>query len=222
MITIKRRLLVLSALFVVCWAALHAAGREGTLPPREALRTLPVEVAGWRSTSDAPLDPKVLAVLGADDYVNRVYSNRDGRQASLYVGYYTSQRQGDSIHSPLNCLPGAGWQPIRQTRLALPAPGSSSMERPAFVVNDVVVQKGEDRQLVLYWYQSQGRVIASEYSAKALLFIDAVRSGRTDAALVRIVTPVDRQDEDGDGDATRVALDFAGGLLSVLGRYLPE
>jgi EpsI family protein len=218
----QRRLLVLSVLFVVCWGVLNSASGQGAPPPRETLRTLPVEVAGWKSTSDVPLDPKVLAVLGADDYVNRVYTNASGRQASLYVGYYASQRQGDSIHSPLNCLPGAGWQPVQQARLPLPASDSSSMERPAVVVNGVVVQKGEDRQLVLYWYQSQGRVIASEYSAKALLFVDAIRSGRTDAALVRIVTPIYKHVEDGDSEAERMASGFASSLLPVLGRYLPD
>ena len=217
----RGRLLVLSVLFVSCWWWLSLASAAAELPPRERLAGLPKELAGWKSVADVPLDPKILQVVGTDDYVNRAYAD-GARQLSLYVGYYASQRQGDSIHSPLNCLPGAGWQPVQQRRLIVPAATSSTQDRPSVAVNGVTVQKGEDRHLVLYWYQSHGRVIASEYSAKALLFFDAVRTGRTDAALVRIVSPIRAHVATAERDAERAALAFATGLLPALDRYIPN
>jgi EpsI family protein len=108
----------------------------------------------------------------------------------LYVGFYGSQRQGDSIHSPLNCMPGSGWEPVRRTRRTLevndgPAGASRSIE-----INELLIQRGPEYQVVFYWYQSRGRVTSSEYWSKALALSDAIRLNRTDAAIVRVVAPV--------------------------------
>jgi EpsI family protein len=216
------RLLALTAAFVSCFAVLMFASRGGVIPAREPLERLPFELGDWQGQSAAPLDAKILAALGADDYINRIYRNQNGREASLYIGYHASQRQGDSIHSPMNCLPGTGWQPIRSDRLELQDPRAAGVDGRRIAVNDVLIQKGEDRQLVLYWYQSQGRVVASEYSAKALLFVDAVRTARTDAALVRIVTPVAGIADPAEHEARDAARDLVDHLLPVLDRHLPN
>ena len=91
----------------------------------------------------------------------------------LYAGYYRSQRQGDTIHSPQNCLPGAGWRPVSSATINLTSPGGS------VPVNQYVIQKGLDQQVVLYWYQGRGRVVANEYANKALLMWDAATLQRT-------------------------------------------
>jgi EpsI family protein len=167
----------------------------------------------------------VLAILGADDYTIRIYTDRLGHQAALYIGYHASQRQGDSIHSPMNCLPGAGWQPMGSERLPLTTvlrDSPESRQATTVTVNKVLIQKGEDRQLALYWYQSHGRIVASEYVAKALLFVDAVRTGRTDAGLVRIVVPIDPQSSRGELEAQNTATSFAAVLMPLLPRHLPQ
>jgi EpsI family protein len=169
-----------------------------------------------------PLDPRVLAVLGADDHLMRLYQDPGGRPLSLYVGFHAAQQRGDSIHSPMNCLPGAGWQPITAERLEIAdhRNGPASADRTV-TVNGVTIEKGDTRQLVLYWYLSQGRVIASEYRAKGYLFLDALRTGRSDAALIRIVTPLDRSPGDID-QARATATAFAGDLLPLLAPFIPE
>jgi EpsI family protein len=218
--TIRTRAVLLAVLFVASWAALGARARTDAAPARVPLLGLPMTIDDWKGRPSAPLDARVLAALGADDHLLRVYSNGAGQQAGLYIGFHASQRQGSSIHSPMNCLPGAGWQPISHGRLAIPdqrdaAPGATAE------VNHVIIQKGDARQVVLYWYQSQGRVVASEYSAKAYLFLDAARAGRSDASLVRIVTPIG----DGSGGEARArdaAVSFATSLLPRLAPYLPE
>jgi EpsI family protein len=103
---------------IVLSALIGAAGIYGTRAQierpveRESLATFPSDVSAWKSAGDIPLDDEVLGVLGVDDYVNRVYEHAGQPPVSLYIGYYNSQRQGDAIHSPQNCLPGSGWQPV--------------------------------------------------------------------------------------------------------------
>ena len=193
---------------------------------RQSFDRFPRQVGGWENARDEAIEPRVLAVLGADEYLNRVYW-RDKKQAlGLYIGYYQSQRQGDAIHSPLNCLPGAGWQPVSDTDITFTVPTSvanaaTPAERP-ISVNRYIIQKGEHRQLVLYWYQSQGRVIASEYWSKIYMVLDSMRTNRTDAALVRVVVPIDGSSSSAEANAERTAVDFARTMFPLLGEYLPS
>jgi EpsI family protein len=130
---------------------------------------------------------------------------------ALYIGYYASQRQGDTMHSPQNCLPGAGWQPI-DSGIVRVRSGARDVD-----VNRYVVQKGGDRQVVLYWYQGRGRVTANEYANKMWLMLDAARVHRTDGGLARLITPVVTDPT----EATAHAAAFAATLLPVLSEYLP-
>lgn len=175
---------VIAAGIIVC-AGIYADGASSPerLPPREPLATTPVTLRGWQGR-DAPLDDDMVAQLGVDDYINRRYLAADAPPVALYVGYYASQRQGDTIHSPQNCLPGAGWQPVTNERTTVDLGGRS------IPVNRLVIQKGLDRQAVFYWYQGRSRVVASELGNKAWLMLDAARLHRTDGGLVRAITPV--------------------------------
>ncbi len=217
--TIHSRSIVLAAIFLSCWGFLGVRARSAPLPSRAPLLELPLNIADWQGRAGPTLDANVLAVLGVDDHLSRIYTNANSRQTGLYIGFHESQKQGDSLHSPMNCLPGAGWLPGPARRLALRDPRGPA--HPAITVNRVIVQKGETRQLVLYWYQSQGRVIASEYAAKAYLFVDAVRRARTDAALVRIVTAIDGS-ASAEEAAEHAAASFAEALLPLLPNHLPS
>jgi EpsI family protein len=179
--------------------------------PRQPLTALPLTIGGWTGRDAAPFADDVLEQLGADDYVNRNYVGDSGVPISLYVGYYASQRQGDSIHSPQNCLPGAGWQPVEAGVFGLGPRGRQVS------VNRYVVQKGLDRQVVLYWYEGRGRVIANEYVNKFWLMLDAARLHRTDAGLVRLIAPVLSD----PARATEDAAAFGAALLPYLSLSLP-
>jgi EpsI family protein len=156
-----------------------------------------------------------MKTLGADQYVSRVYGGPKAQVAGLYIGYYRTQRQGDTIHSPLNCLPGAGWQPVSAGRVSIPIDGREPIE-----VNRYIVQKGEERQLVLYWYQSQGRVVASEYWGKVYLVLDAIRTRRSDAALIRVTSPIGTGET--EDEAAQYAVDFVRTLFPRLVEHLPS
>jgi EpsI family protein len=177
------RALLAAAIIVAAGIYASGASTPERLPSRETLATTPVSLQGWQGR-DVALDDDVLAQLGVDDYINRRYMAADAPPVALYVGYYASQRQGDTIHSPQNCLPGAGWRPVSAERATVDLGGRT------IPVNRFIIQKGLDRQAVFYWYQGRSRVVASEFANKAWLMLDAARLRRTDGGLVRAITPV--------------------------------
>ena len=170
----------------------------------------------WQG-NELRLDQAVLDVLKLSDYTMRVYASQSDSGHKnipiwLYIGYYQSQRTGATYHSPKNCLPGAGWQFVQSEQVNLLVPGRGSI-----VVNNVLIQKGLEKQVILYWYQDRGRIIASEYSAKAYMIWDAMTRNRTDGSLVRISVPVERSAE----EAFAVAVEFLNDIFPLLSGYLP-
>jgi EpsI family protein len=189
------------------------------VPPRASFDAFPLRIGGWHGVTNAPFDGAVLEALGVDDYVSRTYYDADRAGVSLYVGYYASQAQGDTIHSPLNCLPGLGWEPVSKSVLRLIVPGTPRSE---FTSNRYVVQKGRERHVVLYWYQGRGRIVANEYWSKLLLMADAVRLGRTDAAIVRVIAPIQGPGQNAVDDAERKAVSFVQAIVPHLDPYVPR
>ena len=161
-------------------------------PPALPLAQFPKQIDQFNSIADVPFDKETLEILKPSDYLNRVYYEPGAGQVGLYIAYFETQRTGATIHSPKNCLPGSGWTPTVSaiTTLALPDGRQVPM-------NLYLIRKGLEETVVLYWYQSHGRVIASEYAGKFYMVYDALRLNRTDAALVRVTAPVVNGDEDG-------------------------
>ncbi|MEO8680115.1 MAG: exosortase C-terminal domain/associated protein EpsI, partial [Vicinamibacterales bacterium] len=235
-------LIVRALILFGCLAATSAvmAGARSAEPAvvRMSFDQFPMTLGSWRAVQDPPMEPEILQVLGVDDYLSRAYYRPDGQGVGLYAGFYKSQRQGDTIHSPLNCLPGAGWEPLSQTRLSIDLAGAKApalhrtapalhlegdgFSRRRIEVNRYVVQKGLERQLVLYWYQSHGRVVASEYTSRLLLIHDAIRLNRTDGSLVRVIAPIPVGAEDGGASAEALAVRFVRVLVPALSGYLPS
>jgi len=173
------------------------------------LRDFPSAIDSWRS-EDEPFDPEVVQEIGVDDYTNREYFSGGSRSIELYIGYYKDQRSGDAIHSPKNCLPGEGWEPVHSSRVQIGSAGS-----PA-TVNEYLVEKGSERDLVLYWYQTHGRIVASEYWAKFWLVADGVRGRSTDGAMIRLWTTA----EDGEENAQARAMEFARRVYPEVSEFL--
>jgi EpsI family protein len=192
-------------------AYVHVSARH-EISMRADLDTIPLRLGGWTGTPAGELSEETLRVLGADAYIERIYTS-EGAAApvALFVGFYGRQRQGDAIHSPLNCLPGSGWTTLERARVRVPAD-------PAPIdVNRLLVGKGFDRYEVLYWYESRGRAVASEYTNKLLLVADAIRFNRSDGAIVRVMTPVGKSPE----AAQRTATAFVRAAYPALRRHLP-
>jgi EpsI family protein len=205
-----RAALVIAILVAMQLWPRHSGPDRG--PSRIPLPALPMQLAPWVGRDAGSFEDDVVAETGVDEYLNRVYVAPGQTPVALYVGYYATQRQRDRIHSPQNCLPGAGWQPLSSTTLRLATNDGASVP-----VNQVVIQKALDRQVVLYWYAGRGRTIASEYANRWWLMLDAARLHRTDGGLVRILAPV----VGNPSRAAHDAADFAALLLPELPKYLP-
>lgn len=205
----RPRLRVVSAALVLAAgiALAQLVARGEAVPTRRPLDELAREVGAYRG-ADEELEPGVLAALGVTDVVMRRYAAAGRAPIVLYAGFYATQRTGAIIHSPRQCLPGNGWSILSAERVAL---------EPGVLVNRVLVAKGEDRQVVVYWYQERGRVVASEYWGKAYLVWDSMTRRRSDGALVRVSAPVL-----GDEAAVdREVMDFSRAVLPLLTEFLP-
>jgi EpsI family protein len=215
----KIRIVILSLFMLAAAATISYASRPEIIPLRQSLEGLPMRFADWNGWRSTDMTQKVQDILGVDDYIRRVYHRGDSVHVSLYIGYYESQQTGQTIHSPMNCMPGSGWNPIRNERISIPVGGDTTIE-----VNRITIQKGGTSQVVLYWYQSQGRVVASEYMGKIYTVLDALRTNRTDAALIRLVVPVqgDKLTDEAELMAERVAVEFTQDLFPLLSDFLPD
>ncbi len=217
---------VLTALLAAAMILLHARGDVDYVPPSKPLDQLPTVVGGWVG-QDVAISQDVLDVLGKGVFLNRVYQqglpagNRpvevrpQGVPVGFFVAYFPTQRSGQSIHSPQNCLPGAGW-----TFDSSGVTEFTDANGKTFRVGDYIISNGSDRQEVLYWYQSHGRSIANDYVAKLYMLTNSIRYGRTDAALVRVITPVERN-EGRQSAHERVVL-FARMVTPLLPAYVPD
>lgn len=206
------------ALLIAAGVAARADHTED-VPPRATFDAFPMHLGEWSGMAQPPLSKAVLDVLRADDYLTRVYFNTDHAVVGLYIGFWRSQRQGDTIHSPLNCLPGAGWEPVSHRTTGVVDPRNPN--GPTIVVNRYLIQKGIERQLVLYWYQSHSRIIASEYWSKFYLIADGMRLNRTDGAIVRVIAPMNGATAEAEQRAEQQATQFVRLLLPQLDRFLP-
>jgi len=144
-------------------------------------------MGGWKMVQEGVIEKQIQDVLRADDTLQRTYADT-GKDAAvgLFIAYFETQRTGRSPHSPRNCLAGAGWEPSFSDIFPITIPGESE----PIEVNRYIIAKADEKSVVLYWYQTPKRVIASEYRAKLFLVADAIRYNRTNTALVRVVVPV--------------------------------
>jgi EpsI family protein len=194
----------------------YAASRGEKVPAGPPLDLFPSQLGTWHETQNFPVEQEIRDQLKADDLLNRLYAEPQSNVAAgLFIAYFKTQRTGQSPHSPKNCLPGSGWEPEATGLLDISLAGQPEPIR----INRYVVSHGGEKSVVLYWYQSQRRVIASEFSAKFWLVMDSIRYHRSDTALVRVTVPVSGGNQDA---ATQNGVEFVRTLFPMLKSYLPE
>ena len=206
---------ILTVVLLAQAALFYGLSRAETIPAHRPLAQFSLDDPNWRMTEDVQLDKETLDVLKADDILSRVYTNQNnGAVATLFVAYFETQRTGKTPHSPKNCLPGSGWVPTQSGTVTIPVAG----ETQPIHINRYIVSRGQNQSVVLYWYQSRNRVIASEYAAKIYTVADSIRYNRSDTALVRVVVGVN----DGNTQAAlNAATNFAKAFFLPLKNYLP-
>ena len=184
------------------------------VPLKKSLKEFPLELGGW-SGQEREMDPKIKGVLGVEDSMMRVYRNERGFPLWFYVGYYESQTKGDIIHSPKHCYPGSGWRTVQNQIEEIVL---SDRSGDTIRINRFLIQKGMEKQLVLYWYQERGRINISEYWAKLYMILDAITRNRTDGSLVRISAPV----VDSVKETLKCETEFVRLVVPLLKEFLPE
>jgi len=195
-------------------ATFYGCSRKEITPKNVPLAEVPKHFGSWSLRSEGVVEPEIQEVLKADEVLTRSYmSSGNQADAHLFVAYFRSQRTGRAPHSPKNCLPGAGWSATVSDEVAIPIAGRAPIE-----ANRYIIQKGDAKSVVLYWYQSRDRVVASEYKAKVYVIADAIRYNRTDTALVRVIVPIINNDVSG---AEQTATDFVQAAFTPLRHHFP-
>jgi len=194
---------------------LHARGDSDVIPASAPLSQVSRVIEGWTGTN-VPIDQETRDVLGAGDFLSRVYT-RQGQSLpiGLFIGYFPTQRSGVTIHSPKHCLPGAGWS-FESSRYVSLQDANGKIHR----VGEYIIGNGEQRQFVIYWYQAHGRSVANEYMAKFYLVADAIRMHRSDGALIRVLTPIGSMENTSKARGRVEA--FTKQLMPMLPRFIPN
>lgn len=183
------------------------------IKPNRAFSQFPLELGPWRGVT-SQMDPKVYNILGVEDYIMANFSKGTGQAVNLYVGFYESQSKGDLIHSPKNCMPGAGWNIVQSSAIPIDLPKSGKTIKIA----RLLLNKDGQKQVVYYWFQSRGRIISSEYMQKIWLVVDSITKNRTDGSFVRLITPVIKNETSAEFLLTQ----FADDVYPALKQFIPN
>jgi EpsI family protein len=207
---------IVTILLVLQGLVFYAIGlRAETTPSLAPLASLSSSLSGWQLYKDIKIDQETLDVLKADDTLNRIYINPDSTSSAfLFVAFFKTQRNNQAPHSPKNCLPANGYEPIESGHIQVAVPGRAE----PIEINRYLTVRGEEKSVTLYWYQSHDRVIAGEFSARFWLVADSIRFHRSDTSLVKVVVPVRNNDADG---ATNTAIEFVKAVFAPLSSQLP-
>lgn len=209
-----KRTIIITVIMLLTSVGVAYTTKTDDVPLMKQFSDFPMQMGEWQGTLHR-FDDNIYRVLGVDDSVLANYRNAKGENIQLYVGFYKSQREGEIIHSPKNCMPGSGWD-ITETSiidLDFRQPDGS----PVKVIR-LMLQNGVQRQVALYWYHSRGRVITSEYFQKFYLVWDAITRNRTDGSFVRLLSPVI---ESGESHTTETLKMFTENLFPILNEFIP-
>ena len=211
----KARVAVVLTLFAVTWYLLQMTSGVHAVPIKQSLSLFPHQLGSYHLANSFQSSAEVLELLGVDDYIQYNYLGEENSRINLYVGYYKAVGVSGGYHSPKNCLPGGGWGINEVKNVVLQVGIEGNKEE---TVSQMLIRNGDDYQVVFYWYQNRGRIIASEYWEKVYLVMDALTKGRRDGTFVRIMTTVKGNDIAG---AEATVKKFAEQVMVSLENYLP-
>ncbi len=207
---------IVSVLMILGAVLISYTSHSENVPPHHPFSTFPLKIDGWKGKTDRFSD-EVYKALGVEDSFLADYISQNGGRINLYIGYYQSQREGDLIHSPKNCMPGAGWGIADSSLIEIR--NTAEPGNPKVKVIKLTLENGPRKQIMLYWFHSRGRIISSEYSQKIYLVVDSVLRHRTDGSFVRLIAPVQNND---DKAALRDLINFSEQLMPILKEYIPS
>ncbi len=209
-----KKTLIVTGLLLCTSLALGHLNRSKIVRLKKPLKDFPLAIGDWRGVTQK-FDKRIYDILDVDDSFLSTYTSVVGSVVQLYIAFYSSQREGSLIHSPKNCMPGSGWNVADSKLINLSIP--SRKGQPIQVIR-LLIQKGSQKRIVLYWFHSRGRVIASEYAQKYYLVMDSFMNRRTDGGFVRLITPVANDEQ----QSLEMLKKFAVQLFPIIDQYLPS
>jgi len=210
-----KRTIIASIIMISTMICVHYMSYSEDVKLNKPFPTFPKKIGEWTGKEEH-FDQAVYDVLGVSDSYLADYFNHEGSNVQLYIGYYKSQKEGQQIHSPKNCMPGSGWN-ITETSLEdITLKGDVSKK---IKVIKLLLEKDRQKQVVLYWYQSNGRFISSEYAQRIYMVVDSVTKHRSDGSFIRLISPVINNDEE---MAVKHLKDFTSELIPILKEYIPS
>lgn len=211
-----KKTIIVALLMVSTMGLLSLVSTSEIIRPNKSFDTFPMKIGSWQGTSER-FDQKIYDLLGVEDSILATYRHSvENSLVQLYVGFYQSQKEGDLIHSPKNCMPGSGWK-ITDSRIEQLDAGSFGAVKSVNVTK-LILEKGTQKQVVLYWFQSRGRIISSEYMQKIWLVVDSIVRHRTDGSFVRLISPVTVSDD----QTVDILKKFASEVFPYLNAYIPS
>lgn len=211
----KKHTIIVLLLLLGTWYLLQNSNSVTSTSIKQSLASFPTTIGQWKMVRSSESSEDIIEMLGVDDDLQYTYRNPEGKVITLYIGYYGAVGVTGAYHSPRNCIPGGGWgiDDISPVTLGTGIEGNNRS-----VVSQMMIRNGDQYQIVLYWYQNRGRIIASEYWEKIYLVLDALRMGRRDGTFVRIMSTVQGSDF---ATASDDATEFSEQVMNYLESYLP-
>jgi len=185
------------------------------VPLLRDLSRFPKTIGNYTFVQDQSFSEAVIKNAGMDSYLMRQFRDESGYTLGLYIGYYQIQTEGHIIHSPKHCLPGSGWNTVKAGRHLFKTHNNNNTS--SYSINQWLMQKGDEKQLVHFWYHGRGRIVANEYVDRTLMIFDSIFRKRTDGALIRITGPGGNLDHD-----IKKQEEFTTALLKVIDDYIPK
>jgi len=211
----NKRIAIILFLFAVTYAVIHTTDAVTKTPIQRPLSEFPQQLGKWSVVKKNSLSAPIIAALGTDDYIDYVYATPNGHFFNLYASYFGAVGVTGGYHSPKNCLPGGGWKFTDIRPLELETHRSPPRH---FSVNLATIQNGAEKQLMIYWFQNRGRIIASEYWEKIYLVLDSIFKRRRDGSFIRIITAYPENNSPQNDSELK---EFVGLTLTTLENFLP-
>lgn len=208
-----RTLIVLGLLLATYLLIMDVTGTH-RVPIVQPLKGFPTSLGPWQVLASHKSLDEVIKMLGVDDYIEYTYHKGEGQPVSFYAAFYEAVGTGAGYHSPKNCIPGGGWgiESVKTVEI-VPFEG-----QPPVRISEMLIRNRDQYQVVMYWYQNRGRIIASEYWEKIYLVLDAIWLKRRDGTFVRLMMPVGKE---GIPQTEENLRQFAGIAMAELTHFLP-
>jgi exosortase D (VPLPA-CTERM-specific) len=192
--------------------------RGAQVVERDSFAFFPRALGDWEQAGPRQrLEDRVVLSLGADDYHSVTLMRGAAEpEVGLFMAWYRDQGQG-GVHSPEICLPGSGWEIAWLERVDIAAEIGSATP---YNINRAIIQRGDARMMVFYWFQQGGRRIAWDFAAKFYLMVDGITTGSTDGALVRLTTLI--AVDESEAEAAARLTDVLVNLDTLLPRFIPS